>query len=948
MIERLGTRGIAAIVGVVLGAVIIAVVSSGSDDTPSTPTPSPITTQPRAAPSTTVVESPQVAPINSCGLLPADAVDEALGLVDDEGRLRSEGIFAFELGETCRWDAEIDETGETVSMELGPGDQNDFAPDTLIDGSPSFAYPGVGDLAVWFPGETTGTMSAVEETVNGLLFVRFAINRSDVDDATRQRLAADVVTTAIERIRFGPPPPIEVDLCELISEDDAERLLAPHREGRAAARDEVFVLGYSQPVDLIESGDWFCQKLILTEIHVTAAMALESDFEPQAEIDGIIGAAIPGIGDQAVWFEDVPGGGSFASPHDTDIVSVRAGRAMFRIVIALPDLEPAEQRATAFYLALAALTHLPGADSEVIPEFIETVDHSNLGFVDNLLAKEADGEWTLGQGIVATLELFAGETGAAGVLRNEELADDSGTEIMRMAQAYVEVGADDATRQEIVRLLDILALPTLLLSEDLADEAQKSMLTASPGNPSSDALSTFRFTSRNLLQVDDEEDEEDELQDPDEPGTEGGEGNAPPPEVPEDEGYLPPHDGPWPTGVCGDAGGNGWKANPAYSREGVDLLKAQVVYPETGLTPGWTDLHLTWTYLAIEETLDLYGADSSPCLHVLLSVQGGSSSYVLDATATPVCGIFLNTPMQNRQEAQFKQEIARDIAHCIVPVVWPDQFAVASFTNRRWWNGSLAEFLSNMVYPDPTCSYGRCDLEWRLSGTLSAQEIAIPMMDRQDANWLFFQHLLWLQGLEGVIDLVDRIPGSSNPIDHQKAMAGITGMNDVFHRFAEALSDSSVQDSGGGTIAYNPPAERIPVSGKATIQRSPEPFGTKRLHLTINSGPFACIKSTASESVILTYRPGGPGSSGAGSAWEPFPTDETAYSGELVVVATTTEPDGTFSLEVTEVREDSECEEEKEEPKQEEQPDLPCGLCGPSDYYRFIEQLATWFAQMLR
>ena len=986
LIDRLGTKGVVAIGVIVLVAIFA--ISLGSDDTPD-PT---ATTAPAETVSTIPeVEGPQVAPIDSCTLLPVDAVDEALGLIDDEGRLRSSGIASYERDERCRWEAQIDDTGETVSMELGPGDQNDFAPDTQIEGSTATTHPGLGDLAVWFPGDGTGTMSAVQDTANGMLFVRLSLNRSDIDDDARRELAAEMVNTAIDRIRFGPPPPIEVDLCELIENDDAERFLAPHREGRAAARQDVFEIGSHQVVDLSQAGEWFCKKLILTEIYVTAAMAFESDFEPSAEIDGITGQPISGVGDRAVLFEDVPGGGSFASPHDTDIISVQSGKAMFRIIIALPDLAPAEQRDTAGYLALAALTRLPGADGEVVPEILETPDLSNLGFVDNLLAKEADGEWTYGEGLVATLQLFAGETGPSGVLRNQELVDDSGTEVIRMARAYVEDGPDDAVRTEVDRLLEVLGLPTRTPGVDPVGEARGSTLTASAGRlPLGVWTSTLTVSSGNLLQVDAEEEE---LQDPSEPAAEDEEGYAPLPDFPDDDqgyaplpdddqGYAPLPDFPdddqgyaplpdddqgyaplpdFPDDdqgyapylpPCSYSGGNGWKAWPAYSAEGVDPLKAQVIYPESGLTAGWTQVHLALTYEAIEETLNTYNASSSPCLHVVLSVHGGSSSYVLDTTTSGVCGVMLNTPMQGRQEAQFKQEIARDIAHCIIPVAWPDQFEVASFKNRRWWNGALAEFLSNVVYPDPTCQHGRCDLEWRLSGAMAAQELTIPMMSRQDANWLFFQHLQWLRGLEGVIDLANQIPASSQPIDHQKSMAGIEGMNEIFHGFIEALSDSSVRDSGGGIIAYNPPAERIQVSGKRTIQRNPEPFATKRLHLAVDPGKFACIKSSAGDNVIVTYRPGRPGAAGGGG-WGPLPTEETAYSGEILVVGTTAEPDGKFKLEVTELRDDSECEEEKETeeketPEEPDPPDVPCPrFCGPSDFYRYLDQLAAWFVEIL-
>ena len=42
----------------------------------------------------------------------------------------------------------------------------------------------------------------------------------------------------------------------------------------------------------------------------------------------------------------------------------------------------------------------------------EPLDRSNISFVDNLLVKVEAAEWTLGEGLVATLQLMAGEIDA--------------------------------------------------------------------------------------------------------------------------------------------------------------------------------------------------------------------------------------------------------------------------------------------------------------------------------------------------------------------------------------------------------------------------------------------------------------------------------------------------------------------------------------------------------
>jgi hypothetical protein len=79
---------------------------------------------------------------------------------------------------------------------------------------------------------------------------------------------------------------------------------------------------------------------------------------------------------------------------------------------------------------------------------ISSLDTSSISFVDNLLVKVEDGEWTLGEGLVATLKLLAGEIDASSVLRHPELLDYEGTGIIAMAsneQLEAMAGLDPET-----------------------------------------------------------------------------------------------------------------------------------------------------------------------------------------------------------------------------------------------------------------------------------------------------------------------------------------------------------------------------------------------------------------------------------------------------------------------------------------------------------------------
>lgn len=181
------------------------------------------------------------------------------------------------------------------------------------------------------------------------------------------------------------------------------------------------------------------------------------DFEPGAMIDGHTGVSVEGVGDEALWFG--------ADGRTVSAISVRArstfGALHFRTVLSRPGADAATHRDTVRMLALAALPRFPGVEPEpVVFEFTsESADLSGSGYLENLLAKEADGEWSRGEGLAATLRYLAGEIGATGVLRTEELADTDTTRLTVLAHEYLSQGGDPLIAGEIRRLLEELTPP---------------------------------------------------------------------------------------------------------------------------------------------------------------------------------------------------------------------------------------------------------------------------------------------------------------------------------------------------------------------------------------------------------------------------------------------------------------------------------------------------------
>ena len=83
---------------------------------------------------------------------------------------------------------------------------------------------------------------------------------------------------------------------------------------------------------------------------------------------------------------------------------------------------------------------------------------SEISFVGNLLYKKEIGEWTLGEGLVATLKLLAGELDAASVLKHSKRLKSECTGILAMANECLEDGPEEGEKSEITRLLDLLVI----------------------------------------------------------------------------------------------------------------------------------------------------------------------------------------------------------------------------------------------------------------------------------------------------------------------------------------------------------------------------------------------------------------------------------------------------------------------------------------------------------
>jgi hypothetical protein len=619
------------------------------------------------------------------------------------------------------------------------------------------------------------------------------------------------------------------------------------------------------------------------------------DFEPEARLEGVTGQTVSGVGQLAVWF-----GGNRVGTLSV-VTESSLGYVFVRVTVARPDLEASDILPLARDLATAALPRFPGMEAEPSEPVTVTIEHeppdtSNVGWVDNLLAKEASGEWTQGEGLVATLKVFAGELDADEVRLHPDLLDDSGTGIITLAQAYLEDGPDATARAEIARLLELLILSREQLEGLSGIGPPRVQLAAHRGPPG--------------------------------------------PALPRRVGDI-----------CEYIGATSPCLIP-YAHPDLSWLdqqygegKYRINVPSNFAEVGWKDDHLGWAASAMRTSATFY-EDLGMMAPVDFVITPWGGAHLITYAAT-TCFININQPMQEHLEAPFKQRIAAEMAYCMFAATVPE-LAPEAAGSGRWWADGLAWYLSNSVYPAPRCDGDRCDLEWPLSGPMAAQELGTDLFHRAAPNALFFQHMRWLVGDDDdIMRLIRSLPAGGGSAGQAEAVAGYRDMERIFHEFAMRLTDASVGDTGGETVPYDPDATDISISSAPTIVlRDLQPFWTERLAIEVADGMKACIEYTDPGTSMTSWRPGSEGEDGIEGGW----SDELPeiIEDDLVLVVTTTKSGESISLTATKLipADEDECNPASPPPQPPQDGCLPI-ICAPSDYFKSLANLPTWFHDLL-
>ncbi len=472
----------------------------------------------------------------------------------------------------------------------------------------------------------------------------------------------------------------------------------------------------------------------------------------------------------------------------------------------------------------------------------QSFDRSNISFVDNLLVKVAAGEWTLGEGLVASLQLMAGEIDALSVLRGPELLNYEGTGIVAMAYDYLDGGPDADAKTKISRLLDLVVLS----SERL--EAMAGLGSQSPSvRGASIGLKDSTEDCRNF--------------------------------------FYEEHP-PLGVGECLEV-----------RSVTISGTKYRLFSPAPPLpTAGWMEQHYERAIEALNDTVPIYkGFGSLPPANLVFSATDTPYSAQAHPELGGSCGVVIYKSMQSETDGDFRQTLAHELAHCFQTETFVEQNKV-DYDLRKWREEGLAEYLSNVVYPNN-------NLEWVWLPALQNWELDTTIFDRAYTNSIFFQYLAQRLGNTGVFAIVETLPGGGlgTGLDQQVALATYPNMDAIYHDFAKAMTDGEVMDTGGAAVPYqiselNQPTIEVTEPHRYIYEM--EPFRVHRSRILVQSSKEADITFEDEGEIRDSSRPTNE------LDWGALPTKIQGDQCDpgVVLVVTTIKSNGGFDLDFHDVR----------------------------------------------
>jgi hypothetical protein len=497
---------------------------------------------------------------------------------------------------------------------------------------------------------------------------------------------------------------------------------------------------------------------------------------------------------------------------------------------------------------------LVSTSKSLLPELLPA------GFTDLLEAKVASGEWTLEEGLVTMLKLFAGEIQASDAGLGDGVQESEGTGIAQMATEYLETGTDEAAKTEITRLLSLI-VPSQAMLDPYTTPQASSIRAPGLAGPA-------------------------RLADPQECANLWATG-FPDTRTPSFQCFL--------SGQR-DIGGSSYRVYYPLAWEG-----------DASKTP-----YYDATLQAIEDTIPVYqGYGTVKSIYFVFTTLADPnnpasflavtswSSFQPDSEACPVIvyplALTLSIPV-------FKQSMAHEMFHCFQDWSLHAQLIDAGYGSSKWWAEGAAEYFSNVVYPST-------DYEYRFANSFSTRSTGESLTAMSYENFAFFQFVAdRFGGPNAVLAILQALPTTPGIAEQIAALAAYPNMDGMFEQFAQVFLDRQLMDTSGETISF---PERYSatntVSGTVALSYGAEPFVLRRF--AINFAPKKHFGTTTT-------------SSGAGhdaahirgvtGGWAPIPADLNSGCGGtpyvLYVVNTQPGDERDYTLESTLIG-DAPCDE---------------------------------------
>lgn len=594
---------------------------------------------------------------------------------------------------------------------------------------------------------------------------------------------------------------------------------------------------------------------------------LPADLDGGAELLGTTGTAVDAVGERAAWFGSA-GEGLLAVEAATGL-----GRLNFRVSLSNPTISDDARLAVAVETARRMLPRFPGVEPPPIPEIDLTAtrqdaDRRDDDRVQRLIADEAGGA-DRGELLLTAIEAMVD---GAPVDDDLEGFAASMTGVVGLARQYVTEGDD----REIAATLDALLADLFPTREQLE--------RAEIGPPTPTTTSTTTSTTSTTVVV---------------------------------NGFRR---FPAPTGCDEPTSGYGCivtihvaELDEAYG-DGKYVLFANDD-PPTGFI-GWSNDDFGMLIEALTKSAEYFEAHGDMPPTSVLAAPNGTG--LIAASPDPdQCTVIVYPDITSYTEAHVKQFVAGQLAHCFLATTYAP--TTGSYDPNLWWTAGAAIWLSNEVYPN-------ANLEWvHLPTPLSNHELTTSILQRNQTNAFWFQHLRWAYGTESLLELMTGLPLGAS-------MSMWPGLEQHLLDYVKSLSDLGVPDSGGNLMAgsYQPEAQRFEVDSPLSLLDQVDAFRVDRIELVVTPGEYACLEGELSGGAFLEWRAGERRETGNWSADLPSSLD-----GAAVFVASSIRDGGFVRITVTDVVDDpDDCEPDDDGGTVGADGADECdALCGSSEFY---------------